>query len=126
MVLKAKFRKLLFDRDDYCWHCGDTETLVPHHRKNRGMGGSSSDEANRLDNLMLVCWGWNDLMERHAQSAQEARSWGHKLQMWQRPQTPVYDRVAGLWWVLEPDGTRGKFVVDESKAFRLQLPDLFE
>jgi len=28
-------------RDKHCPHCGATgEMLVPHHRKNRGMGGS--------------------------------------------------------------------------------------
>ena len=123
-MVKASLRRLIFARDQYCWHCGDTETLVTHHRRNRGMGGSEA--ANTADNLMLVCWGWNDLMERHAQSASEARMWGHKLQSWQATRTPVYDRVTGFWWVLEEDGSKRRFVVDEGRAFRLQLPELFE
>lgn len=126
MALSKKVRTLLWDRDSYCWHCGDTETLVPHHRKNRGMGGSSASEANTLSNLILVCWAWNDAMERHAQSAQDARMWGQKLAQWQDVKAPVFDRVEGRWWILEQDGTKREFIVDEGRAFRLQLPDLFE
>jgi len=28
--------------------------------------------------------------------------------------------------VLEPDGKKREFILDEGRAFRLQLPDLFE
>jgi hypothetical protein len=38
----------------------------------------------------------------------------------------VYDRLAGVWWVLQEDGTKREFILDEGRAFRLQLPDLFE
>ncbi len=123
--MREKLRKLIFERDAYCWHCGDTETLVTHHRKNRGMGGSKGVEANRPDNLLIVCWAWNDAMERHPQSAQDARMWGQKLASWQELRTPVFDRVEGRWWVLTEDGEKREFVVDEGRAFRLQLPDLF-
>jgi hypothetical protein len=38
-MTKKEFQKYL-DRDGGCVHCGDTETAVPNHRANRGMGGS--------------------------------------------------------------------------------------
>ena len=123
--MREKLRKLIQARDAYCWHCGDTETLVTHHRRNRGMGGSKDDSANVASNLILVCWAWNDAMERHPQSARDARMWGQKLWSWQETRTPVYDRVEGRWWVLTDTGEKREFIVDEGRAFRLQLPELF-
>ena len=124
MAVTAKLRKIIHERDNHCWHCGTTDELVLHHRINRGMGGSKL--LNTPANLILICWQWNDVIERHAQSAQEARLWGHKLYGWQKPSAPVYDRPAGCWWVLDEDGSKREFILDERRAFRLQLPDLFE
>ena len=45
---KKRFQKYL-DRDGGCVHCGDVETAVPHHRLNRGMGGSKERDVLECD-----------------------------------------------------------------------------
>jgi hypothetical protein len=105
MAIPKKVLKLVQARDPHCYHCGATEDLVPHHRINRGMGGSKL--LDTPDNLMLVCAFFNGDMESVSASAQQARAWGHKLAVWERTERPVYD-VAGGWWFLLPDGNRVK------------------
>lgn len=106
MALAKKRLKQLQDRDDHCWHCGaDGELLVPHHRKNRGAGGSKSRE-NDITNLMMICAAWNGSIESSAEDAAAARSAGHKLRSWQDTWNPVYDFGDGRWYRLEQDGTK--------------------
>jgi hypothetical protein len=70
------------------------------------MGGSKL--LDTPDNLMMVCAVWNGAMESNAEDASAARGWGHKLPIWEKPNTPVFDRGAFQWFVLMPDGTKVK------------------
>lgn len=99
-ILKTRLAK----RDPYCVHCGETNDLVIHHRKNRQMGGSKL--LDHYTNLLMVCEQYNFEMESNSKIAQEARQWGHKLQSWQDFSEPVLDTITGFWWVLQDDGTR--------------------
>lgn len=94
-----QFQKFL-DRDGSCWHCGTTEGLAPHHRVNRGMGGSKArDEAS---NVIVMCFKMNGLMESDPIVAQMAREWGWKLESWQKPaEVPVYNAYAGKWYLVK-------------------------
>jgi len=103
MAIPKKVLKLVQGRDSHCWHCGVEDDLVPHHRKNRGMGGSKL--LDTPDNLMMVCARWNGLMESNAKDASAATGWGHKVPAWGDTAHPVFDRLGG-WWFLLPDGSR--------------------
>ena len=103
MAIPKKVLKLVQGRDDHCWHCGVEEDLVPHHRINRGMGGSKL--LDTPDNLMMICARWNGDMESNAGVAAAGKGWGHKLSAWESTGAPVFDRVGG-WWILSGDGTK--------------------
>jgi 5-methylcytosine-specific restriction endonuclease McrA len=103
MALPAKLRRLILDRDQHCWHCGETWDLVVHHRINRGMGGSKL--LDRPDNLLAVCALYNGAMESDARVASQARGWGHKLPAWEQLSHPVFDATGFSWWVLNLDGS---------------------
>lgn len=98
----------LRERDKWCWHCGAETNLVPHHRANRGMGGSKV--LDNLQNVILVCSEYNGLMESDAGVANEARDLGHKLSKYIAPSEPVYDNVLHKWYALDTKG--GKRVTD--------------
>lgn len=123
--MTPKVRKLIANRDTHCWHCGSTDDLVVHHRKNRGSGGSKNPDINKPQNLILVCWRWNSDMESHYQAAQASRLWGHKIPSWAEFDTPVFDMYAHHWYVLHEDGSKRRVETDEGRAVRLLLPDLF-
>jgi hypothetical protein len=103
MAIPKKVLRLVQARDQHCFHCGQTKDLVPHHRINRGMGGSKL--LDTPDNLMMVCSLYNGAMEGDHRMAQAARAWGHKLAVWEDTIKPAFD-VGGGWWVLLPDGTK--------------------
>ena len=111
MALSRKSLTLLRARDSHCWHCGATDDLVPHHRKNRGMGGSKLLDG--LDNLMLVCAFWNGEMESTSADAAAARGWGHKLSAWEATNRPVFDIPTSTWYTLLEDGTRVVFNIGD-------------
>lgn len=92
----------LRERDSWCWHCGTSETLVPHHRANRGMG--SFKALDTLKNVILVCSQYNGLMESDADVAASARNLGHKLSKFISPDFPVYDNWQKKWYVLDDKG----------------------
>jgi hypothetical protein len=96
--------KKLRQRDLYCWHCGTTEDLVPHHRANRGMGGSKS--LDTLQNVILVDADFNSRMESDAAVATWARDLGLKLSKFANPAEPVFDNYAKLWFTLDLQGNK--------------------
>lgn len=102
MAISAALRQKIRDRDDHCLHCGSTENLVLHHRRNRGYGGSKL--LDRADNLLRVCAALNYAMESDANIANEAKDMGWKLGQWQDFSQPVFDRVAMTWWRLDERG----------------------
>jgi hypothetical protein len=110
MAIPKKVLNLIRARDQHCYHCGVEEDLVPHHRINRGMGGSKL--LDTPDNLMMVCAVYNGLMESDILTARNARGWGHKLAVWEDTGRPVFDVVGG-WWFLLPDGSRVRVEVRE-------------
>ena len=101
----SRFTKFLI-RDVYCWHCGSTdETLIPHHRKNRGMGGSKL--LNNPANIIVMCAAINLAMEADPGLAEAAHKYGWKLDGWADPVTrPVFDRSKGVWFYLDNDFNR--------------------
>lgn len=111
MAIPKKVLKLVQARDERCWHCGSELDLVPHHRINRGMGGSKL--LDTPDNLMMVCALYNGAMESDAEVAGLAKQWGHKLAVWERTERPVFDPFGG-WWYLLPDGSKIPAPVSES------------
>lgn len=100
---RSDFQRLV-DRDRACIHCGTTVGLVPHHRKNRGMGGSKL--LDTPSNLLVVCSWLNGAMESDPDVARYARGFGWKLERWQDPaQEPIWDAIRGRW-VLHSDDYR--------------------
>lgn len=104
--MDKKSLKKLRARDAVCWHCGlDDDTLVPHHRLNRGMGGSR--ERDTLANVILVCARYNGLMESDSFWQARAREQSHKLLSWQKPdQSPVFDVSSQEWYLLDDLGNK--------------------
>ena len=91
------------DRDGSCPHCGDEATLVPHHRKNRGMGGSK--KLDTPSNIMAICAELNGLLESNATIAGMGRDFGYKLTAGQVPsEVPIY--VNGKWLLLDDEFNR--------------------
>lgn len=108
MAISKPMMDRLRKRDKACWDCGEINDLVPHHRKNRKMGGSKM--LDRFDNLLLVCAEYNGAMESQPDLANQARDFGHKLASWDDFSTPVFDRPMRLWYLLDEKG--GKTEVD--------------
>jgi hypothetical protein len=106
--LKAADVRKLRARDLHCWDCGGTDNLVPHHRANRGMGGSKI--LDNLQNVILVCADYNGLMEADAQTAEYARDFGHKISKFSSPTAPVFDRATKIWYLVDNAG--GKVATD--------------
>jgi hypothetical protein len=100
--LKNSDIQKLRKRDDHCWDCGATENLVPHHRANRGMGGSKI--ADNLQNVILVCAQYNGLMESDSATANRARDLGHKLSKFDSPAEPCFDNDSKIWYQLDLQG----------------------
>lgn len=96
-----QFRKFL-DRDGGCIHCGDVETAVPHHRANRGMGGSKLRDVP--SNIVSMCALINGLMESDAYTAELARTYGWKVSASDNSQlVPIWYPAHGRWYLLEDD-----------------------
>lgn len=104
MAFSRQMSLKLKERDGHCWHCGATENLVLHHRRNRGLGGSKL--LDRYDNLIRVCSTYNIAMESQADIASTARDMGHKLGGWDGFDTPVYDKALGQWFLLDQFGNK--------------------
>jgi hypothetical protein len=104
MATKKSAALLVRQRDSHCPHCGETEGLAVHHRRNRQMGGSKV--LDRPDNLMLICPIWNGLLESDSKAAQLGREWGHKLNSWDGFDTPIFDYTTKTWWLLDQFGNK--------------------
>lgn len=99
-----QFQKYL-DRDGGCVHCGITEAVSPHHRANRGMGGSKKKDVP--SNIVVLCSRMNDLVERSQSHLLQARMAGWKLWQGEEPsQTPLWDANRREWVLLGDDYTR--------------------
>lgn len=94
----------LRQRDQHCWHCGAEQDLVPHHRANRGFGGSKA--LDNLQNVIMVCSLYNGLMESDALVADEAREAGHKLGKFSSPNASVFDKKDRRWYRLDEKGNK--------------------
>ena len=99
-VTKKEFQKYL-DRDGHCLHCGlNDDTLVPQHRRNRGMGGSQS--RSKPSNVIVLCAYINGIIEASETHSKAAQRYGWKLRPGQDPlETPAYDSLTDTWWLLD-------------------------
>lgn len=104
MAVSDRVRRQVEKRDPACYHCGATEGLILHHRRNRGMGGSKLIDTPQ--NLIRVCQAYNSLMESDSIVAAEAREFGHKLQSWRDVTDPVFDSPNLIWYTLTEAGER--------------------
>ena len=99
-----RFRRYL-DRDGGCVHCGELEAVAPHHRLNRGMGGSKTRDTP--SNIIVLCSVLNGLLESDAFWARKARDWGWKLGSGQDPtREPIWHEVEGVWYWLDDEFKR--------------------
>jgi hypothetical protein len=100
--------KALDNRDGHrcAWHEGglcDQQTLVPHHRANRGMGGRKS--ANVMSNLVWLCSEMNGRIEAQALFASVARGRAIKISSHDNPEhVPIIHAVHGRCLLLD-DGS---------------------
>ena len=101
-MTEKEFKKYLA-RDGHCYHCGTTdETLIPQHRRNRGMGGAKS--RSNASNVIVLCSLFNGAIEASTEASMTAQKYGWKLRQGQEPQdTPVFDSWNGTWYLLGDD-----------------------
>lgn len=109
MTVSAHLLRLLEERDgrECAWHglaCPNPDTLVPHHRANRGMGGRPS--LDRIENLLLVCSHINGRMEDDTAILIEAMERGIKLPGYVDPADIPVTYGSGQSYWLRGDGTR--------------------
>lgn len=106
-ITPRRLLRALDTRDGHAcaWHTPgicDPDTLVPQHRRNRGMGGSKTGMT--LSNLIWLCSGLNGLIEADARTARVAIGRGIKLPRNGRYtglEIPILHAVHG--WVLLDD-----------------------
>ena len=101
-VSKALIAQLRARDGDVCaWSGVETDTLVPHHRANRGAGGFK--RADRLSNLVLVDSIANGRFEADLQ--EKAKLLGFKISRYADPESiPLFHKMWG-WVLLKDDGT---------------------
>lgn len=113
--MNAKTFRRFLDRDGGCVHCGETETVSPHHRKNRGMGGSKS--LDRPSNVIVLCSWLNSALESDPKWAAIAREFGWKLTSGQDPElVPVVLRDGESMALL--DNEYGRVIVSRPDSER--------
>lgn len=101
---KKRFNRFL-ERDGGCIHCGELDAVAPHHRRNRGMGGSK--DRDTPSNIVVLCSVLNGLLESDPHWARKARDWGWKLTAGQDPTTtPVWIPVEGAWFTFDDNYKR--------------------
>lgn len=83
-------------------HCGAVDTAVPHHRLNRGMGGSKVRDVP--SNIVTMCAAFNGVMESDSDAAELAREYGWKLRYGADPAAvPIWNVIRGEWLILGDD-----------------------
>ena len=104
-----RFRRYL-NRDNGCVHCGETEAVAPHHRRNRGMGGSKSRDVP--SNIIVLCSRLNGELESDSAKAEQARARGWKLGPGDDPKrVPIWHMVEGAYFWLDDD--YGRSLIDK-------------
>lgn len=68
--------------------------------------GGRGNKLDRPENLIRVCAQYNFEMESNANTASQARDYGHKLGSWDGFDTPVFDVSLGSWFILTNDGRK--------------------
>lgn len=98
---RKQFQSYLIRDRQRCVHCGvSDDTLIPQHRKNRGMGGSKARDVP--SNIIVMCSSFNFLIEADSNWAIIAKNRGWKLESWQDPlDTPVYYAHYDKYYVLD-------------------------
>lgn len=110
---QKQFNRYL-ERDGGCIHCGAVDVAVPHHRLNRGMGGSKQRDVP--SNIVVLCSYLNGLLESHSMYANRARSYGWKLSAGDDPlSTPVWYPMIGVWAMLD-DEFRANITADVPRS----------
>lgn len=104
-MIPKRLLKKLDERDGHrsVWTGIESDTLVPHHRVNRGMGGRPS--LDRLSNLVWLEADINGFLESDAGYATEARRRGIKLSSHADPALVPVEFPDGLFWLTD-DGRR--------------------
>lgn len=111
-----QFRKYL-DRDGGCVHCGEQEAVAPHHRLNRGMGGSK--KLDTPENIIVLCSTLNGLLESDAEWAGIGREFGWKLRAGDNPaETPVFLPLVGFWVLLTTDYDAKKLTKEQNADYQ--------
>lgn len=83
------------DANRSAWSGNESDTLVPQHRANRGMGGRES--MNRLSNGVLIESEINGLIESDPHWQAEAQRRGIKVSAFSNPATvPITHAVHGV------------------------------
>jgi len=78
--------------------------VAPHHRLNRGMGGSKLRD--NPANIVVMCSKMNGLMESDEKYASMGRLYGWKIRPWESStDTPVWHQATGSWRLLRDDFT---------------------
>ena len=111
MSVPKRLLAALTERDGHrCAWCGtDDETLVPHHRANRGMGGRKS--LDRLSNLIWLCSQENGSLESEPEMAVFARMKGIKISSHDEPShVPIVHSVHGRVLLDDWGGVHGQEV----------------
>lgn len=101
-VSKALLTALTARDGHVCAYCGiDDDTLVPHHRANRKMGGAKS--LDRIANVLWLCSPDNGRAESDAETAAQMRKLGIKISSYATPELVPVTRYGELMW-LTSDG----------------------
>lgn len=108
-----KVRKIVVERSGgYCEGCAYHRADQIHHRRPRGMGGSSAADTNTASNALALCYGCHEGVESRRQAAE--------IYGWLVPQgfsprdRPVLRR--GDWVLLDDDGAVIPQIDDDGKV----------
>lgn len=94
-------------RDRGCVHCGELEAISPHHRLNRGMGGSKLRD--KPANIIVLCSWINNALEADSEIAEAGRQLGWKLRSGEDPElTWFYHLALGEWRILDNSFSFGR------------------